>query len=63
MTSLLRTAEAAAASIERGQSKAAENQLNALIREVKAQAEKHIHKDAVTVLIEDAEYLISELDE
>ena len=61
MTSLLRKAEGAADSIERGQTKTAENQLNALIREVKAQDEKHIHKHAVTMLIEDAEYLISEL--
>ncbi|HLE09375.1 MAG TPA: hypothetical protein VI914_07080, partial [Thermodesulfobacteriota bacterium] len=56
--SLLKKAEAAEESIERGNTRAAENELNALINEVEAQRGKHITDDAAKMLIEDAQYII-----
>src|SRR3990172_1060535 len=61
MKSLLKKAEAAEESIERGNTRAAENELKALINEVEAQTEKHISKEASTILIEDAQYIIDNL--
>jgi len=58
MKSLLKKAEAAEESIERGNTRAAENELNALINEVEAQRGKHITDDAAKMLIEDAQYII-----
>ena len=61
MKSLLKKAEAIEDSINRGNSRAAENELKALINEVEAQTEKHIGKEASTILIEDAQYIIDNL--
>ncbi|MDH4226312.1 MAG: hypothetical protein OEV59_00960 [Deltaproteobacteria bacterium] len=62
MTSLLKKAEAAEDAANRGQYKAAVNQLKALMSEVKAQTGKHLDERAATILTEDAEYLIKELE-
>jgi len=62
MKSLLSKAVNIEKSISKGKKDTAKNQLNAFIKEVKAQDEKHIHKDAATMLIEDAEYMINTLE-
>ncbi|MCK4738394.1 MAG: hypothetical protein KAT46_00455 [Deltaproteobacteria bacterium] len=62
MQSLLKKAEAIEGSIERDRStRSAENQLNALIKEIKAIKSKHIDDKAVTMLTEDVEYLLENL--
>lgn len=61
MNSLLKKVDAFEASIAKGNKKAAENQLNALINEVEAQRGKHISANAAKMLIEDAQYLIRQV--
>lgn len=61
MTSLLEKAEAIEASIQKDGKKITENLITAFINEVNAQAEKHISKEAVKMLIEDAEYIMNNL--
>ena len=62
VTSLLKKVDAAEKSMEFARTtKAAENQLKALMNEVRAQSGKHIDEKAATILIEDAEYLIDHL--
>ncbi len=53
--------DAAQKSIKRGHDKTAENQLEAFIREVKAQAGKSITPAAAAILIADAKYVIAHL--
>ena len=62
INSLLKKVENIEKSISKDKTATAKNQLNAFINEVKAQDEKHIHKDAATMLVEDAEYMIGELE-
>ncbi|MCK4738393.1 MAG: hypothetical protein KAT46_00450 [Deltaproteobacteria bacterium] len=60
--SLLKKASAIEASVERDRStRSAENQLNALIKEIKAIKSKHIDDKAITMLTEDVEYLLKNL--
>ena len=62
MKSLLSKADNIEKSISKDKKDTAQNQLNAFIKEVKAQDEKHIHKDAAKMLIEDAEYMMNNLE-
>jgi 5'-nucleotidase/UDP-sugar diphosphatase len=57
--SLLQKLEGAQAALDRGQTKAAINKLEAFINEVKAQSERHIAPDAAFILIMDAEWIIA----
>ncbi len=59
--SLLAKANASAASIERGNKQAAQNELRALMREVKAQRGKQIADSAADVLLGEAEALLKSL--
>lgn len=59
--SLLKKAEAIEKSISKDNQNSARGQLKAFISEINAQAAKHIDKKAVTILIEDAEYMIDNL--
>ncbi|MFZ3073102.1 MAG: hypothetical protein WA162_07645 [Thermodesulfobacteriota bacterium] len=61
MTSLLKKAEAIEASIAKGKKKTTENLIKAFINEVNAQTEKHISKEAVKMLTEDANYIMNNL--
>ncbi|MBI5598119.1 MAG: hypothetical protein HY890_00095 [Deltaproteobacteria bacterium] len=61
MKSLLKKAEAAEESVNKGNTMAAENELKALVNEVEAQRGKHITEDAAKILIEDARYMIDNL--
>ena len=61
MNSLLKKAEASFASTERGRSNSATSELEALIKEVKAQRGKHINEKAATIITEDAQYLIDNM--
>ena len=59
--SLIKKAEASIASEGRGRHNSASNELEALIKEVKAQRGKHINEKAATIITEDAQYLIDNL--
>ena len=59
--SLIKKLENAQKSLDKGQLKAAVNQLNAFINEVQAQSGKHIAADAASLLIADAQYIIAHL--
>ena len=61
MTSLLKKAEAIEASIQKDRKKTTENLIKAFINEVNAQAGKHISKEAVKMLTEDANYIMNNL--
>ncbi|MCJ7711402.1 MAG: hypothetical protein MUQ32_11315, partial [Chloroflexi bacterium] len=61
MKSLTSKLDAAEKSVAKGNSKAAVNQLEAFISEVKAQSGKSITPQAAAILIADAKYLIANL--
>ena len=59
--SLLKKLTNAQASLKKGQTKTAINQLNAFINEVQAQSGKHINANAASLLIADARWVIDDL--
>ncbi len=62
MNSLLKKAKAIEASISKGNKTSAKNQLNAFINEVNAQKGKHISDKAAKILLEDAQYILENLN-
>lgn len=61
MKRLLKKAKAAEASIKKGNNKAATKQLEAIKKEIYAQAAKHLNNDAAMMLLEDVQQLIDSM--
>jgi hypothetical protein len=61
LNSLLQKLDNAQKSLNKGQTNAAINKLNAFINEVQAQSGKHITTEAAALLVADAQWVIAHL--